>query len=99
MRLVIDIDDKTYADIKKGIIYSSIRDVPQESVVAIANGIPLPKGHGRLIDADEILKDTECIEDNLCDEKDKQSVRYLRIEMESAPTIIEADTSGKEQDV
>ena len=41
MKLIIDIDDKTYADIKKGIIYSSVRDVPQESVVAIANGTPL----------------------------------------------------------
>lgn len=41
MKLIINIDDKTYADIKKGIIYSSIRDVPQESVVATANGTPL----------------------------------------------------------
>ena len=52
MQIVIDIDDETYADIKNGIIYRSVRDVPQESVVAIANGTPLPKGHGRLIDAD-----------------------------------------------
>ena len=61
------------------------------SEMLIANGTVLPKGHGRLIDADKILKDTEGMEDNLCDEKDKQSVRYLRIEMESAPTVIEAD--------
>ena len=56
MKLVIEIDDKTYADIKKGKIYSSIRDVPQESIVAIANGTPLPQKHGRLIDADDTEK-------------------------------------------
>ena len=54
IELVIKIDEKTYKDIKKGKIYSSIRDVPLESVSAIANGTPLPKGHGRLIDADSM---------------------------------------------
>ena len=42
MKLIIDIDDETYNDIKKGKIYSSFRDVPLESVNAIANGTPLP---------------------------------------------------------
>lgn len=41
MKLVIEIDEDTYKDIKKGKVYSSVRDVPQESVVAIANGKPL----------------------------------------------------------
>ena len=41
MELVINIDDETYNDIKKGKIYSSFRDVPLESVNAIANGTPL----------------------------------------------------------
>ena len=54
MQIVINIDEETYNDIKKGKIYSSFRDVPLESVNAIANGTPLPKGHGRLIDADEV---------------------------------------------
>jgi len=43
MQIVIKIDDETYNDIKKGKIYSSFRDVPLESVNAIANGIPLDK--------------------------------------------------------
>lgn len=50
IELVIKMDEDTYKDIKKGKVYSSMRDVPQESVLAIANGIPLPKGHGDLID-------------------------------------------------
>lgn len=41
MKLVVEIDEVTYKDIKKGKVYSSFRDVPQESVLAIANGIPL----------------------------------------------------------
>ena len=55
MQVVIDIDEETYADIKKGKVYSSYRDVPQESVLAIANGTPLPKGHGRLFDERDIV--------------------------------------------
>ncbi len=41
MQIVINIDEDTYKDIKEGKIYTSVRDVPQESVVAIANGTPL----------------------------------------------------------
>ena len=41
MQILIDIDEDTYNDIKKGKIYSSFRDVPLESVNAIANGTPL----------------------------------------------------------
>lgn len=41
IELVIKIDEKTYEDIKNGKVYSSVRDVPQESVLAIANGTPL----------------------------------------------------------
>ena len=47
MKLVVEIDDETYEDIKKGKVYNSFRDVPLESALAIANGTPLPKGHGR----------------------------------------------------
>lgn len=41
MRLVIDIDENTYNDIEKGKVYTSVRDVPQESVLAIRHGKPL----------------------------------------------------------
>lgn len=47
MKLVVEIDEVTYKDIKKGKIYSSFRDVPLESVNAIANGTPLLKEYGR----------------------------------------------------
>ena len=54
MQIVIDIDEDTYKEIKRGKIYTSVRDVPQESVVAIANGTPLPEHHGRLGDLDKL---------------------------------------------
>jgi hypothetical protein len=41
MKLVIDIDENTYNDIEKGKVYTSVRDVPQESVLAIRHGKPL----------------------------------------------------------
>lgn len=41
VKLIIEIDTKTYNDIKVGKIYSSLRDVPLESTNAIKNGIPL----------------------------------------------------------
>lgn len=64
MQIVIEIDEDTYKDIKKGKIYTSVRDVPQESVLAIANGTPLPKGHNDLIDRMEIYKKlAECVDD------------------------------------
>ena len=89
MQIVIDIDAETYKDIKKGTI--SFRDIPLESVNAIANGVPLPKGHKRLIaepTEEDIAKTVlgqsdfaECIRD---------AVRMVYV---NAPTIIEADKS------
>ncbi len=49
---------------------------------SIANGTPLPKGHGRLIDADELNK---CIVDRI-------TMPYVPInKIQDVPTIIEAD--------
>ena len=93
MRLIINIDDETYADIKKGIIYSSIRDVPQESVVAIANGTPLPEGHGRLIDADAMFEDVI----NYCIDPDAHDWTIFDF-INNADTIIEADRKGEGED-
>lgn len=54
MKLVIDISDETYEDVKK---YESMVDIEVDEVAeAIAKGTPLPKGHGRLIDADMLEK-------------------------------------------
>jgi hypothetical protein len=49
---------------------------------AIANGTPLPKGHGRLIDADALIDTLGCSDEDI----------YVKACIEEdAPTIIEAD--------
>ena len=70
MKLIIDIHEKDYQSMKNGHIPFSVLD-------AIMKGKPLPKGHGRLIDADALVK-SDC---------------YWETEYEvtNAPTIIEAD--------
>lgn len=53
MKLIIDIPKYTIDIAKLG---SVISDTDNETVAkAIADGIPLPKEHGRLIDADSLL--------------------------------------------
>lgn len=47
MQIVIDIDEETYIKANAGIL-GSFGEI-------IANGTPLPKGHGELIDKDVVL--------------------------------------------
>lgn len=77
---------------------------------AIVNGIPLPKGHGKLIDGDEILKamntwekfgytETGCLVRN----PGNDYVPYVHYAdmvkaVSGMPTIIEADTEAENED-
>ena len=57
MKLVIDIPENTYKRIQALAINDYFEhDICGYSMQRIANGTPLPKGHGRLIDADELIK-------------------------------------------
>lgn len=56
MKLVIDIDEETYNGIKHGM---RNRDDVENIMEQIENGTPLPKGHGRLIDADKLCSSLE----------------------------------------
>lgn len=59
---------------------------------AIANGVVLPKGHGRLIDADEQIFKIEEIYNGYMLSEDGGIVPNDFVEfLEEAPTIIEAD--------
>ena len=54
MQIVIDIPEDEYNIVKYG-QYGNINiDIVRK---AIAKGTPLPKGHGRLVDADAILEE------------------------------------------
>ena len=60
MRLVIDLPQEEYEDILNDIEHARIAGVPIGILYqAIENGTSLPKGHGRLIDADELCDSFE----------------------------------------
>lgn len=86
MKVVIDISEELYAKVptlvNKGSIW--IGDVLE----AVENGTPLPKGHGRLIDADEIQ-----FENTEFDTYGDYCIAFDAIDY--APTIIEADGGGE----
>ena len=52
MQIMIDVPDELYGYIRLGGMLPS--DIPQFETI-ISNGIPLPKGHGRIVDGDLIL--------------------------------------------
>jgi len=54
IKLVIKIDEEYLENIKERV---KDGDIDYEPWVAIANGIPLPKGHGRLGDLDALEKE------------------------------------------
>ena len=106
MKLIIDIHEKDYQSILNS------GQAPYGVVYAIMNGKPLPKGHGRLIDADKCLN---LAWQNLYkheDEMEKKIEDYLPIKrfheqrgfevcqqtLVNAPTIIEADGGGEDED-
>ena len=79
MKLIIDIPDNEYHQICELRLHN--RTFYDD---AIRNGTPLPKGHGRLIDADALWKKW------VFDAIGKQ-------EIDEAPTIIEADKVERDE--
>lgn len=82
MQIVIDIPNKAYEKIVK-----NEYDYGDMNVI-IQNGTPLPKGHGRLIDASNLLTVTDYDGEN-------EKTYVLYDEIDNAPTIIEADKEEK----
>ena len=79
MEIVIKIDENIYTRLFDNGIGVSLNDNIEMSN-AIRNGTPLPKGHGRLIDADALIFNADYYEP-LISKRD----------FDFAPTIIEAD--------
>ena len=86
MKLVIEIPEELYNNIKRN--QRMTEDDAVKCYDAIQIGIPLPKGHGDLIDRDELELDAEWDDyyDDWCS--------YSDIQIRNAPTIIEADKRG-----
>lgn len=95
MELVIDISEEQYALIRSRIalIREEMRkkgycnnDVVPVGWVAIADGTILPKGHGRLIDADTCRKD-------MMNSRDFEFFKLLDMQT----TIVEADQAADQE--
>lgn len=96
MKIVIDINEEDY---KKILANADIVNKRKKHTLeeAVLNGTPLPKGHGRLIDGDELdgvmyheafEKDTDL---QKCDSGCWVRYKMFENKMADAPTIIEAD--------
>jgi hypothetical protein len=98
MQIVIDMPEKTVNEIKDNAMFagSISSEIRWDVTSAIVNGTPLPKGHGKLIDADEEIK-------NFCNKVCGHTLEEcgygfycpLVRRMKSAQVVIEAD---KEQE-
>ena len=89
MKLVIDIPEKDY----ETILNSGFVPYECDIVYAIINGTPLPKGHGRLIDADALYESSR-----LCHTEEDGTACVEWREINDAPTIIEADGGGENEE-
>ena len=87
MKLIIDISEEEYEAAKKvNALYGEWRNyIADRSLRAIANGTPLQKGHGDLIDRQELLKNTLC-----------KTFGLRSVDIENAPTIIGEDVESEE---
>lgn len=88
MQIVIDISEEDYNFVKRQVADG----ITNPLKICIANGTPLPKGHGRLIDVDELKK---IIQENDVLKMTGFNVRLCDIN--NTPTIIEADKAESEK--
>lgn len=95
MQIVIDIPEGNYKAIcETKNVWE--REPKQIIYLAIANGMPLPKGHGRLIDVNDLL-DRIGLEDNDRNRADNVGEIITLEDFDFTPTIIEADVEESEE--
>ena len=94
IELIIRISEEDYEIMKHNIaVNNPLCPLDQEEMVSkVASGIPLPKGHGRLIDADAEIKKIEAIKEKVKTDRGCIDVYDGEIAcLELASTVIEAD--------
>ena len=91
MQIVIKIPDRIYYGIENDITVNG--SIASQIVLdAVKSGIPLPEGHGE-------LKDADVLRDYFWDNRSKlYTHKDLRIVIDNAPTIIEADKAESEDE-
>ena len=83
IQIVIEIDEEYYEIIKHDV---KIRGSDFKPYNLIANGTPFPKGHGRLIDADELQSKLKTWDHNI-----NAIPNYAWWAIKNVPTILIAD--------
>lgn len=87
MQIVIEISEEDYKLIKSYGEGSTNYHISLNLYDAVKNGTPLPKGHGRLIDADKLELDDGY------SNYDGYYHKYSRSQIYNAPTVLEAERS------
>ena len=80
MQIVIELDENEFIEVSRD--YYSGTPFENRIFYAVANGTPLPKGHGRLGDLDYLYKKFVA---NKCN--DSRVLEFIKDE----PTVLEAD--------
>ena len=98
MQIVIDIPEDVYTRLfDNGIQDNEIAvDDVCEMARAIRKGTPLPKGHGKLIDVNDLL-DRIGLEDNASNREDCVGEIITLEDFDFTPAIIEADEESEEE--
>ena len=94
VELVIKIPEEVYEHILKAKSVPDVLGIDMVNTInAVKNGTPLPKGHGRLIDAREY---ENIIRKHYFD--NSTVIRCTEIALDNATPIIEADTESEDKD-
>ena len=102
--ILIKLPDDIVDAIKKGgLIVAGMREGKTLLAImceAVKNGTVLPQGHGRLIDADDLLEyiDSMPSELNVCAYRMIRRIKLTDYIQGSAPTIVKADKEGVDND-
>lgn len=91
MKLIIDVPEEEYSTRQLVHYFGCYSD---KLDLVIYNGTPLPKGYGRLIDADEFQK--YCFNKNFDRRLSEGGLATINMFLELQPTVIESDKGGEE---
>lgn len=94
MQIVIDISEKDYQTLKKKDKFDAIYLNYYEKLIVY--GTPLPKGHGRLVDADKLNRKKKYCFQTESGAFPKSEWFIKADDLFSAPTIIEKDREVEE---
>ena len=100
IELVIKVPEHCLEELKRIELNESNEGVVFHTIKCILNGTPIPKGHGRLIDADKFIENVQEDRKHSCYVKSWTAddvLDYLNPQSTLAPTIIEADKEAAEQ--